>query len=183
MKTMKENETDDNTVTGEVVNDEQLITTRENDRQIVTRSQFQQGVPLTREALEIVEEFASLEKAVEAGFVKTTKPGDLAAAGVVFDITDAWLTDYTENGKTEKKICFQIVEHGTGEIHTVMQSDDSKGIRRKYATLFSRAQALGIPKEPLRNYHFVPTEKVFEAGNRAYVLERAPVQVPANTSR
>lgn len=171
-------------IDGEVVEDN-LIVTGQNSREITStaRSQFQQGVPLTREALEILEEFQDLAQAVAAGFVKTTKPGDLAAAGVVFDITDAWLTDFTENGKTEKKVCFTLVEHETSVVHTVMQSDDSKGIRRKYATLYSRAKALGITAEPLRNYRFVATEKTFANNNVAYVLERAPQQVGAGSGR
>lgn len=163
-----------------------LMTVNENDRQVATAapSQFTQGVALTREALEIVEEFQSLSKAVEAGFATYTKPSDLAAQDVVFDITDAWHTTFTnDKGVEEPKICFTLVEQDSGIVHTVMQSDDSKGIRRKYATLYSRAKALGIPTEPLRGYMFVETEKTFAAGNKAYVLQRAPVQIPANASR
>lgn len=135
-------------------------------------SQFQQGVPLTREALELVEEFQNLAKAVDSGFVKTTKPGDLAKAGVIFDITDSWLTQMVEAGVEETKVCFTLVEQVSGITHTVMQSDDSKGIRRKYATLYSRAKALGIPIQPLKNFRFVASTKTFAAGNVAYILER-----------
>ena len=129
------------------------------------------GVSL-RERVEMDADINSLRKELEDGIGGYTKPTDLVAQGVVFDIIDAYLTTMIEEtGEERSKVVFEIVESDTGIIHKVMQSDDSRGIRRKYATLFSLCKARGIPSEPLRGYHFIEGNKIV-AGNKSIILER-----------
>lgn len=133
-------------------------------------------VPSSPEQLEMVANLEALQQELEDGIGGTTKPTDLADAGTVFDIVDAYMTDFVENGVVENKIMFHLVEHETNIFHKVMQSDDSKGIRRKYAILFSGNKALGRPLPVLNNYRFVYGDKII-AGNRAVILERAKPQL------
>lgn len=140
--------------------------------------------PGTREQLEILKELIALEQRVEGGFEGGISPTDLAAAGVVFDIIDAYCFDYTDSdGEVQPKVVFQIQEQGTGLVHNVMQSLDRAGIRKTYADLFSTYKALGTPHAPLVGYHYVQAEKGGKAGNLPMILKKVRPQIAKVVSK
>lgn len=130
-------------------------------------------VPTSREQVELVAQLNDLRSTLESGIENLTKPGDLAESGTVFDIVDCFSLDWREGDEVETKIMFQLVERDTGIAHNVMQSNDSAGVRMRYAQYFSVYKAAsGQVAPPLENFRFRYTDKVFKAGNRAVILER-----------
>lgn len=137
----------------------------------------QSFVPSAREQAEMIATVNALRQELEDGIGETTQPTVLADSGVVFDIVDAYMTTMQDDQRGEvSKVMFHVVEQETGIEHRVMQSDDSKGIRRKYAQLFGFSKAMNIPTEPLVGYQFVYGTKII-AGNKAIILQRVPQQL------
>lgn len=132
----------------------------------------QDFVPSSREHIKLMSELQSMRQAIEDGVGDTTKPSDLADAGTVFDIVDAYFTTLREADDVDRqKIVFHLVEQDTGLFHKVMQTDDSRGIRRRYAEYFQTFRAMNVKAEPFIGYKFVYSDKVI-SGNRAIILTR-----------
>lgn len=150
-----------------------------NETAIATRDEVaidtpQAFVPTSREQVELLARLNDLRSTLESGIDNLTKPSDLAEAGTVFDIVDCFTLDWREGDEVETKIMFQLVERDTGVVHNVMQSNDSAGVRMRYAEYFSHYKAASGQMAPrLENHCFVFTDKVFKAGNRAVILVHA----------
>lgn len=152
------------------------LTVREDQTDLIDSPQA--FLPTNREQVEMAAHLNDLRATLEAGIEKTTKPSLLADAGTIFNIVDAYHTTMMDDIKKEEtqKIVFILVDIETGEEFRVMQSNDSKGIRRKYADYFSyyKAASGGMLAPPLEGFHFVYGTKII-AGNAAIILEKVRI--------